>query len=82
METIKDDGDVGINRTISIFKGNGNTLMMKEKIGNISKGIETKEQIRNWKVENIISEIKILPIKIFKNLIFLRIKTNIGEPWK
>lgn len=73
METIKDDGDVGINRTISIFKDNGNTLMMKEKIWNISKGIETKEQIRNWKVENIISEIKILPIKIFKNLIFLRI---------
>ena len=32
METIKDDGDVGINRTISIFKDNGNTLMMKEKI--------------------------------------------------
>ena len=47
METIKDDEDVGINRTISIFKNNGNMLMMKEKIGNISKGIETKEQIRN-----------------------------------
>jgi len=42
METIKDDEDVGINRTISIFKNNGNMLMMKEKIGKISKGIETK----------------------------------------
>lgn len=73
METIKDDKDVGINRIISIFKDNGNMLMMKEKIGNISKGIETKEQIRNWKVENTISEIKILPN---------RIKTNIREPWK
>jgi hypothetical protein len=47
VETIKDDKDVGINRIISIFKDNGNMLMMKEKIGNISKGIETKEQIRN-----------------------------------
>lgn len=73
METIKDDKDVGINRIISIFKDNGNMLMMKEKIGNISKGIETKEQIRNWKVENTISEINILPN---------RIKTNIREPWK